>query len=302
MTISEFYKLFPTEASCRTHLKLMRESQGVTCKKCSCAKHYWLAPKEQWQCSKCGFRTTLLSGTLFEASKLKLRIWFQALYLICNTKKGISACELQRQLGLKRNEPAWYMMQKIRKAMAQINEKQQLTGEIEMDDAFFTTIEDPKKQSTNLIQETTKRGRGTTKQKALVMVESMTPTDGTHKGKCGKIRMLKTKAIDMDTVWRMEDQHLRKTTKIRTDGYRSFRILDPHKHEPNVVPSNKADKILPWVHTAIGNAKRLINGIYHHVSSKFAQLYFDEFCFKFNFRFHKVKWNVVFQHALNFNW
>ncbi|MCH2226105.1 MAG: transposase, partial [Crocinitomicaceae bacterium] len=89
MTISEFYSKFPTEASCRLHLKTAREEAGIVCKKCDCTKHYWLKGKEQWQCSSCNFRTTLRSGTLFEASKLKLKTWFEALYLMSNNKKGM---------------------------------------------------------------------------------------------------------------------------------------------------------------------------------------------------------------------
>jgi len=303
MTISKFYSLFPTEISCREYLRQMRETQGITCKKCSGEKHFWLRRKEQWQCSKCNFRTTLLSGTLFESSKLKLRIWFQALYLVCNTKKGISSCELQRQLGLKRNEPAWYMMQKIRKAMAQINETQQLSGEIEMDDAFFATIEDPKKQSGRLIIDSQKnQGQRSSKQKVLVMIESMTSDNGKVRNKCGKIRILKTNSIGTDTLWSIDKQEIKNTTYIVRNKCRNFRVLDPHKYEPNVSEANKLNNISPWVHTAIGNSKRIINGIYHHISSKFAQLYYDEFCFKFNFRFHQTKWNTVFLHALKISW
>jgi hypothetical protein len=86
------------------------------------------------------------------------------------------------------------------------------------------------------------------------MVESASPTDGTHKGKCGKIRMLAVPTLDQGSIWRIEDEHLKKVSKIRTDGYRSYRILDPLKHEPMVVPSKIVHKLLPWVHTAIGNA------------------------------------------------
>jgi len=296
MTQSEFYNLFPDEQSCRTHLRISRESAGIVCKKCRCSHHYWLKAKEQWQCKDCSFRTTLRSGTLFEASKLTLKTWFEALYLICNNKKGMSASELQRQLDLKRNEPAWYMTQKIRKAMSSINEDTFLSGEIEMDDAFFTVVHQEKESVES------KRGRGTSKQKVVVMVESATPTDGTHKGSCGKIRMLAVPTLDQETIWRTEDHYLRDTSKIRTDGYRGYNILDPQKHEACVVPSKMAHKLMPWVHTAIGNAKRLTNGIYHHISDKFAQLYLDEFCFKFNFRNHKARWNIVFRHGLNFNW
>ncbi|MBN4077590.1 IS1595 family transposase [bacterium AH-315-C20] len=299
MILSEFYEKFKDEQSCRDHLKLSRETTGIACKKCGCVDHYWLQPKEQWQCKKCSFRTTLRSGTLFESSNLSLKRWYEALYLVCNTKKGISACELQRQLGLKRNEPAWYMLQKIRKMMARINERDQLSGDIELDNAFFTTVDHksaipPKKGN--------KRGGGTRKQKALVMVESAIPKNKSYKGKCGRLRILAVEPLDQETIWSLEDQNFSRVDKIGTDLYRSFRILDPHKHEPTIVHSSRIHIILPWVHTAIGNIKRLINGIYHHISTKFAQLYFDEFAFKFNYRYHTDKWNVVLQHSLNLKW
>jgi hypothetical protein len=72
----------------------------------------------------------------------------------------------------------------------------------------------------------------------------------------------------------------------------------PDAYESSVVPSKIAHKLLPWVHTVIGNAKRLINGIYHHISEKFIQLYLDEISFKFNYRYSNNRWKVIFQEAL----
>ncbi len=66
MTILEFLRKFPDNDSCKLHFRLQREQQGVICKHCGCAKHYWLQKKWQWQCSACGFRTTLRSGTIME--------------------------------------------------------------------------------------------------------------------------------------------------------------------------------------------------------------------------------------------
>jgi hypothetical protein len=293
MTISEFYRKFPDDQSCRDHLRQSRESSGISCKKCCCQTHYWLKAKEQWQCKKCTFRTTLRSGTMFESSKLAIKLWYEALYLVCNTKKGISACELQRQLGLKRNEPAWYMLHKIRKTMARINEHDQLSGAIGLDDAFFTTVDQksaipPKGNNT--------RGSGTCKQKAFVMIKS-----AVQSGK-GKLRMLAVENIEQETIWSLGNQNTKRFDKISTATYRNYKILDPHKHELTLVESFKTHFLFPWVQTAIGNIKRLINGIYHHISTRFSQLYFDEFSFKFNYRCHKSKWNVVLSHSLKADW
>lgn len=80
---------------------------------------------------------------------------------------------------------------------------------------FFTVIHDP---STNL---ESKRGRGTSKQKVLVMVESMAPTDATHKGLCGKLRMIALPALDQGAIWEVEDRLLQNTKNIRPP----FRLL-----------------------------------------------------------------------------
>ncbi len=86
----------------------MRE--GVTCKKCGNKKHYWLASKWQFQSYECDFRTTLKSGTVMENSRLSYRTWFLIMMFMTSTKKGISACELQRQIGHKRYRTIWYIM------------------------------------------------------------------------------------------------------------------------------------------------------------------------------------------------
>lgn len=76
MTIVDFFRHFPDEQSCRNHFRINRENQGITCKHCGCQKHYWLKAKEQWQCSKCRFRTTLRSGTVMESAKLSFHKWY----------------------------------------------------------------------------------------------------------------------------------------------------------------------------------------------------------------------------------
>lgn len=90
--------------------------EGVTCKKCGGTHHYWLSSKWQFQCSECGFRTTLRSGTVMENSRLPYRVWFLIIYLMTSTKKGLSACELQRQLGHKRYATVWSIMHRLRAA------------------------------------------------------------------------------------------------------------------------------------------------------------------------------------------
>ena len=100
MKIHEFSLRFPDENSCRLHFKMVRENEGVTCKNCKGTKHYWLQSKWQWQCSKCRFRTTLRSGTVMESAKLSFHKWYLCMMYMSGTKKGVSALEMQRQLGI----------------------------------------------------------------------------------------------------------------------------------------------------------------------------------------------------------
>ena len=111
MSILAFTQQFPTNESCKLHFKLEREKEGVICKKCSQTEHYWLSSK--WQCKNCSFRTTLRSGTIMENSNLPILTWYLCLSFMSFSKKGLSALEMQRQLGHKRYNTVWNLTQKL---------------------------------------------------------------------------------------------------------------------------------------------------------------------------------------------
>lgn len=117
MTILEFLREFPDNDRCKRHFRLQREQEGVTCKQCVGTKHCWLSSKWQWQCSSCSFRTILRSGTIMENSNLSFHTWYTCMAFMTFSKKGISAMELQRQLGHTRWETVWKLMHKIRAGM-----------------------------------------------------------------------------------------------------------------------------------------------------------------------------------------
>lgn len=299
MTITEFYRKFPSEESCKIHLKKSREEVGIQCKKCNNDKHYWLKGKEQWQCSKCNFRTTLRSGTIFEASNLGLKIWFQAIFIVSNTKKGISACELQRQLGLKRYESAWYMMHKIRKIMSRINEEDQIAGKVEIDDAFLVTVD---KKSALPPGTGNKRTNQTRKLNSFIMVESIANENRLSNEKYGKIRMLSLEDVESEIIWQLVDHDRIKKSKIDSGIYRCIKVVEPYLSGIKSDICCRNFSVLPWIQTAIGNIRRLIRGIHHHISPTFTQLYFDEFSFKFNYRNHRTKWDLVLKAGVKPDW
>ena len=137
MKIHEFSQNFPDEYSCRIHFKEVREKSGIVCKNCQGTKHYWLSSKWQWQCSTCRFRTTLRSGALMESTQLSFYKWYLCMALMSGTKKGISALEMQRQLGHKRYRTIWVLMHRIRNAMGKRDDRYLLEGVIQLDEGYF---------------------------------------------------------------------------------------------------------------------------------------------------------------------
>ncbi|EQD55650.1 ISXo5 transposase transposase [mine drainage metagenome] len=89
-----------------------------------------------WQCSACRHQTTLLSGTLFEATKLPLRTWFLALYLLTQSKTNVAALELMRHLGVC-YRTAWRIKHKLMQAMTEREAGRQLGGLVQIDDAYL---------------------------------------------------------------------------------------------------------------------------------------------------------------------
>jgi hypothetical protein len=137
MNLLNYIEHFSDEQSCRNYFKQVRIKAGIICKKCDSTKHYWLENRGVFECSKCRFRTTLKSGTVMENSRLPFKTWFFIFFLMTNTKKGLSACELQRQIGHKRYTTVWDIMLRIRKKMGQRDAIYQLKDMVEYDDAYF---------------------------------------------------------------------------------------------------------------------------------------------------------------------
>jgi len=290
MNIIKFMESYQDEESCKLKFKEVRDKAGVSCKKCSGTAHYWLQSKQMYQCKRCKFRTSLKSGTILEASKLSFQYWFIAMYLMSSTKKSISVYEVQRQLGHKRYEPIWAMMHKIRSAMGTRDNKYLLQENVEVDEGFFETIvpEDQKK-------EPRKRGRGSQKQTmAMVFAESsLVENPRKHKPSrsCKYFKMVVTSKFDADTAKGIIKKHIKKNTTMISDGYKTYKALE--KEFENLItekiPSTQAHIKLPWVHTAIGNAKKVLQGIFHRINPEFLQNYLDEFCFKLNRRYFGLR-------------
>lgn len=291
MNLLNFIEQFPDEQSCKVKYKEFRDKAGVTCSVCGCKEYYWKKDKWQYECKSCGKRTTLRSGTVMHGSQLPFRYWFIAIHLLTSTKKSFSALELQRQLGHSYYEPIWEMLHKLREVMGRRDGEYELSGVIELDEGFFTTIKTEEEKGKPL-----KRGRGSQKKsKVLVMVESV-PVEGktTKKGKprkVGHLKMLVINDLKAKTITHMANISVSKSAVIDSDHSSSYvNLKDVVKdHKPVVIPKNKVSEMLPWVHLAISNAKRLLLDIHHDVRPEYLQGYLNEFCYKYNRRYFGEK-------------
>ena len=290
MNILNFAIEFPDEATCLQKFKEQRDQVGVVCRHCNCTEHYWLKNKQAYECKNCHSRQTLRSGTVMQHSNLPFSYWFAAMYLLTATKGSFSSAELQRQLEHKRYQPIWEMANKLRDVMGKRDDEYQLSGEVELDDAFFTT-----EISLEEKDEPLKRGRGSQKKtKVLVMAESKIVESPKPGKKPKKVKYLKMKVIDnlkSDTITKNVKEHVECTADLTTDDSTSYTKLKQyvHSHTATVIAPEQISKLLPWVHTAISNAKRQLLGVYYKIKPEYLQYYLNQFCYKFNRRYFAEK-------------
>ena len=286
MNIFSFSAEFSSEEACRNHFKEERDKIGVICKKCSHTEHYWIKSQWSYECKQCRSRTSLRSGTIMQSSNLSFLIWYKTMFLLTATKKGFSSKEIQRQLGLKRYEPVWAMVHKLRKAMGNRDDRYTLEGMIEMDEGYFT-IEASEHQ-----HQTQKAGRGSkTKSNVMIMAES-TILEDLDTGKIERqCRYFKAKVLEDHqadgTDETFKNAIANEETIVFTDQSTSYvniaDYVEIHMSEKSNETTTK--ETLKWVHIAISNAKRNFAGNYHKIKKKYLQLYLNEFVYKLNRRY-----------------
>src|SRR5271154_4188680 len=134
MALLDMLQKFSTDEKCREILTKLRWPEGVRCPRCKEDRVCYLESRKQFECASCGYQFSVTTGTVFNDTHLPLEKWFAATYLLCEAKKGISACQVQRTLGIS-YKTAWYLCHRIRAAMTQA-EKKMLGGTVEMDETY----------------------------------------------------------------------------------------------------------------------------------------------------------------------
>lgn len=277
MNLFSFTVHFGTEEDCRNHFKEQRDLQGVICATCSSKEHYWKKDKWSYECKVCKYRTSLRKGTIMESSKLPFLIWYKTIFLMNMTKKSFSAKEIQKKLGLKRYEPVWSMVHKLRKVMETHDTRYTLEGMIEFNEAFFTVA--PYK---------IEKEKG--EQNIAMMTKSTSSEDTQTYKKDEQVRFFNAKVLQdynsekiNETITNNQNiDSIKNTSYIDIADFVKLHVIENNSKETT-------EETLEWIHIAISNTKKNLLGNYHKIKRKYLQLYLNEFIRELNRRYFENK-------------
>lgn len=272
-TIVQFQARFGDEQACLDYLFQCRWPDGFICPRCQDTSAWPIAGRGLWQCVGCGYQVSLTAGTVLHKTHTPLHLWFWAAYLMTTGTTGISASQLQRQLGLTRHQTAWTMLHKLRRAMVN-PDRTLLSGEVDVDECQVGG------------RETGRRGgRSLTAKAALVAVAVE------HRGQgSGRVRMKVIPDASGDTLTDFITDTVAGGAIVHTDGWMGYAPLTKlaYDYRPRSQRAAKRDgdddPVLPRVHRAISNFKTWLRGTHRGVSNEQLQVYLDEFAFRYNRR------------------
>ena len=272
-SIVEFQEWFPDERACWEYLVACRWPRGYRCPRCAGRDAVILAGRELWQCTRCRYQVSVTAGTVLHKTRTPLHLWFWAAYLMATPTPGLSARQLQRQLGIARYETAWMMLHKLRRAMVN-PEREPLRHAVEVDDCYVGGHEAGLRGG---------RARGT---KALVIVAVEIRGSGS-----GRIRLAVIPDLSADTLTGFVQANVAPGATVYTDAWQGFKRLARlgYDHRPNsqrvaLAEGRSIDTMLPRVHRVISNLKAWLQGTHRGVSSQHLQVYLNEYAFRFNRR------------------
>lgn len=275
MTVADFRTRFPDNDACLAHLESQRwgaDLERFECPACGCGRGWRLPKRRLVECRVCHHQASVTAGTVFHRLRTPLWKWFWAMYQLAHDKKGIAALALAKQLGVCYTT-AWLMLHKLRRAMRRRNECYLLEGLVEVDETYTGG------------EAQGKRGRGAEKKVPVAVAVELR-----EDGKPGRIALGALPRVDGHCLRRFAEKTIRRGARLRTDGWSSYRRVARagFEHEAITTGSGKAAvQAFPWLHTFVGNLKRMLLGTYHHVGGRHLDEYLAEFAYRANRRWRE---------------
>jgi transposase-like protein len=273
--LPSFLARFGSDAPCRDYLFRARWPEGFRCAGCGYDRAYSHKLRLIEECASCGRQHSLRAGTIFEQTKTGLARWFLAIFLVTSSKGGISAMELQRQMGFGSYQTAWSWLHKIRRAMVR-PERAPLGAQVEVDETY---VGGPRPD---------RSGRGAAgKTKVAGAVE--TGRGQACGRRLGRLRLAVVPDASARSLEGFLGENVAKPATVTTDGWSGYTGLAAagYAHQPINLAAAWGDAALrlPAIHLVFGLAKRWLLGTHHGaVSKKHLPAYLDEYVFRFNRR------------------
>lgn len=284
LTLDKIMAYFATDDVARHYLETVRWSNGPVCAHCSNAdraKIYAIAanPAKKvrvglYECKQCGGQFTVTVGTIFEDSKIPLRKWLVAWYMLCTSKKGVSALQIQRMLDIGSYRSAWFMMHRIRYALRDPVFADKLGGGGGTVEADETYVGGKPRKGTG----PHRRGRATKKIPVVSLVE-----------RGGRVRSQVVKNVTGKTLRTILDKHLDESANLVTDEWPAYRIPGQRFASHQTVNHGSGEYVRGDAHTNTIEGyfslfKRGLNGTFHHIGHQYLDQYLAEFDFRYNHR------------------
>ncbi len=272
MNLIDINTMFSTDAKCRELLTRLRFPEGPRCLRCKGPVALLETEKHLFYCKDCDYQFSVTAGSVFNDSHLPLTIWFTATLLLCEAKKGISACQIQRTLGIGSYKTAWYLCHRIRAAMIEAS-RRMLSGTVEMDETYIGGK---------------MKGRGVKAAKDAKEIVIVLRERG------GEMRFFHAQDVKSGTLAKyIKDNVSADVDVMVTDDFASYPFamdragVDREKHK--VIRHKSGVYVVGKVHTntaenAFSLLKRGIMGTWHKISAKHLASYLQEMEFRFNRR------------------
>lgn len=274
--LADMHKAFPDENACIDHFRALRwpDADKIVCPKCGViGAHYRLANNTH-KCRDCRKKFTVRNDTIFEDSKIELRKWFIAIFLMTSHKKGISSCQLARDIGVTQ-KTAWFMLHRIRNAAMTKEFKAPLSGTIEIDEAYVG----PNPKFVHKSKKSGLLGMAAAYDKKIMF--GMIQREG-------ELRLHHVADARKETLKPLVLANVRMGSRIHTDEANSYHWMNS-RYAHSVVNHSlgeyvRFDTTTNRIEGVFSHFKRSIVGVYHKASDKHLDRYLQMFAYRWNRR------------------